>query len=583
MMAKQEDRLDYVTLNIVSSVLNSICRDMGVTLMRTSYSTIFSESLDFACALALPNGELIATADFCPSMIGGLPLLLRSFVKEIAFDELREGDVLVHNDPYRGGLHTPEHTFIKPIFVDGELVGLALSIGHVCEVGGMAPAGFAAEATEVFHEGIRVPPVKIRREGKDVPDVWRMMLANVRTPRYNLGDFRALIAATDLGERRLAALVRKHGKDAFGAIVDQLMAYSERRMRAEIAKIPDGRYQFEDFMDDDGRDDKEFRVAITVFVQGDEIIVDYHGSDPQARGPINTTLGVSTGAAYNAILQLTDSTIPKNSGCFRSIRVLAPPGTIVNVDYPGPSVGGNTETHIRLAYGVMGALAPVLKDRCVATDGSSHSNFLFGGKDPRSGEFFCCYDLTSVGWGGRSFADGNDALSAINGNCPHTPVEVFEFRYPWHMEEYALVQDSGGAGRYRGGLGIRKTMRSCDAEMTFSYLSDRHRRAPWGLHGGLPGGKSQLLIERGGSEEWVTVAQAFNKVSPSKFANVPIHPGERIRIVSPAGGGWGLPQERDRAAVEEDVREGYVSAERAAALYECTGDLPMEKQHAPVV
>ena len=559
--------MDMVTLNIVGGILVSICRDMGVTLMRTSYSTIFSESLDFTCGLALPTGELIATGDFCPSMIGGLPLLLRSCVQEIPLDTLRPGDVMVHNDPYRGGLHTPEHTFFKPVFVDGEIMGFAVSIGHVCEIGGMAPAGFAGEATEVFHEGLRVPPVKLIREGVDEPDIWRLLLANVRTPRYNYGDFRALIAATDLGERRMAELVRKQGKARFVELGRELMAYSERRMRAEISKIPDGKYVFEDFMEDDGIDDRAYRIRATVFGQGDELIVDYSGSDKQARGPINATLGVAWGASYNAVLQLTDSTIPKNSGCFRSIRVLAPAGTIVNVNFPGPSVGGNTETHCRIANVVMGALAPAMKERSAATDGASHSNFLFGGNDPETDEFFCCYDLTPVGWGGRSFADGNDAVGGINGNCPHTPVEVFEYRYPWHVEEFRLVGDSGGAGTFRGGLALTKTVRATTAPMTFSYMSDRQKLSPWGLHGGLPGAKAELLIALNGSAAWLTVTQAFNKTSPSKFANVPVRPGDRIRIVSPAGGGWGPPEQRDPARVLEDVREGYVSAEQARAVY----------------
>jgi N-methylhydantoinase B len=567
MMEHRPQPLDMVTLNIVSGILVSICRDMGVTLMRTSYSTIFSESLDFTCGLALPTGELIATGDFCPSMIGGLPLLLHSCVQEIPLDTLREGDVLVHNDPYRGGLHTPEHTFFKPVFVNGEIIGFSVSIGHICEVGGMAPAGFAGEATEVFHEGLRVPPVKIVRQGEDVPDVWRLLLANVRTPRYNYGDFRALIAATDLGERRMAALVHKHGKEAFLRNVQELMDYSERRMRAEIAQIPDGKYTFEDYMEDDGIEDKAYLIKATVFVQGDELVVDYTGSDPQAKGPINATLGVAWGATYNAVLQLTDSTIPKNSGCFRPIKVLARPGTVVNVDFPGPSVGGNTESHCRIANTVMGALAPALKARSAATDGASHSNFLFGGRDRETDEFFCCYDLTPVGWGGRSFADGNDAVGGINGNCPHTPVEVFEYRYPWQVEEFRLVGDSGGPGTFRGGLALTKTVRSLDTEMTFSYMSDRQKLAPWGLHGGLPGSKAELLMQRGSGEAWMTISQAFNKPSPSKFANVPIHPGDRILITSPAGGGWGPPEQRDRALIAEDIREGYVSAAQAEALY----------------
>ncbi|KMO37289.1 5-oxoprolinase [Methylobacterium variabile] len=559
--------MDMVSLNIVGGILVSICRDMGVTLMRTSYSTIFSESLDFTCGLALPTGELVATGDFCPSMIGGMPLLLHSCVQEIALSELEEGDVLVHNDPYRGGLHTPEHTFFKPVFVEGSLIGFSVAIGHVCEVGGMAPAGFAGEATEVFHEGLRVPPVKIKRAGRDVDDVWRLMLANVRTPRYNYGDFRALIAATDLGERRMADLVRKHGVAAFREHVAALMDYSERRMRAEIEKIPDGRYVFDDCMEDDGIEDRAFTIRAEVTVAGSDIVVDYHGSSPQAKGPINGTLGVAYGAAYNAILQLTDSTIPKNSGCFRPIRVLAPPGTVVNVNFPGPSVGGNTETHCRIANCVMGALAPGLKERSAATDGATHSNFLFGGTDPQTGEFFCCYDLTPVGWGGRSFADGNDAVGGINGNCPHIPVEVFEYRFPWHVEEFRLVDGSGGPGTFRGGLALSKTVRSTGTPMTFSYMSDRQKVSPWGLHGGHAGAKAELLMMRAGSGEWLTVAEAFGKVSPSKFANVPIAPGDRIRISSPAGGGWGPPEARDRSRVRDDLLDGFITPEQARTVY----------------
>jgi 5-oxoprolinase (ATP-hydrolysing)/N-methylhydantoinase B len=216
-------------------------------------------------------------------------------------------------------LHTPEHTFFKPVFVDGEIIGFSVSIGHVCEVGGMAPAGFAGEATEVFHEGLRVPPVKLVRQGEDVPDIWRLLLANVRTPRYNYGDFRALIAATDLGERRLAALVRKHGKARFLENVQELMNYSERRMRAEIAKIPDGKYTFEDYMEDDGIEDKAYLIKATVFVQGEELIVDYTGSDPQAKGPINATLGVAWGASYNSPSQ-PYRRIPAASGRSRCWR-----------------------------------------------------------------------------------------------------------------------------------------------------------------------------------------------------------------------------------------------------------------------
>ena len=277
------------------------------------------------------------------------------------------------------------------------------------------------------------------------------------------------------------------------------------------------------------------------------------------------------GAAYNAVLQLTDFTIPKNSGCFRPIRVLAPPGTVVNVNFPGPSVGGNTETHCRIANAVMGASRPALKDRSAATDGASHSNFLFGGTDNKTGEFFCCYDLTPVGWGGRSFADGNDAVGGINGNCPHIPVEVFEFRFPWHVEEFRLVDGSGGPGKFRGGLALiedRALHRHPDDLQLYERPpEDQPLGHPW-RHGG---GKAELFIKRAGNDEWLTISQAFNKVSPSKFANVPC-----IRATGshrrPAGGGWGPPEERDRERVAEDVREGWVPIEQARKVYGYTGD-----------
>src|SRR3984957_9176174 len=374
--------MDMVSLNIAGGILASICRDMGVTLMRTSYSTIFSESLDFTCALALPSGEMIATGDFCPAMIGGMPLLIRSCVNEIPASEIEEGDVILHNDPYRGGLHTPEHTFFKPIFVDGELMGFAVAIGHIQEVGGMVPGGFCGEATEIFHEGIRVPPIKIKKRGQDSVEVWKLLLANVRTPRANYGDLCALIAAVDLGESRTVQVVEKYGKVLFGETIRDLLDYSERRMRAELMAIPDGIYPFKDYIESDGVDEKRtYVIEVEVHKFGSEIVIDYAGSSVQAKGPINATLGVATSAAYNAVLHMTDPSIPRNSGCFRPIRVLAPPGTIVNVNYPAPEVGGNTETHPRIVGTILGAMANAVPNRTMAAEGGTHSNFVFGGVD----------------------------------------------------------------------------------------------------------------------------------------------------------------------------------------------------------
>ena len=281
----QKPDVDMVTMSIIDSTMTAVCREMGIVLMKTSYSTIFNEALDFTCALASPEGEMIAQAEYCPSMIGGVPLLVRSCVKEIPLETLEPGDVICHNDPYRGGLHCPEHTLIKPVFVDDEIMGFAMTIGHLQEIGGMVPGAFAGEATEIFQEGLRVPPVKIMSRGEDVEEVWKLLLANVRTPRYNYGDLRALIAGVDVGERGLAKMIRKYGKEQFRRNVHDLMDYSESRMRAEIGAITDGVYRFQDEVEDDGIENKPYTIKVAVHVQGEEVVIDYSGTSPQALGP----------------------------------------------------------------------------------------------------------------------------------------------------------------------------------------------------------------------------------------------------------------------------------------------------------
>ncbi|MCZ6772821.1 MAG: hydantoinase B/oxoprolinase family protein [Proteobacteria bacterium] len=561
-------KVDLVTMNIVENTMVSICREMGITLMKTSYSTIFNEALDFTCAIASPRGEMLAVAEFCPAQIGGMPLLIKSCLEEIPLSEIEPGDVLVHNDPYRGGLHTPEHTLFCPVYVEDELIAFTVAIGHIAEVGGMVPGGFPAEATEIFHEGIRVPPVKIKKRGEDVPEVWKIWLANVRTPRHNYGDMRALISGVEIGVRRLQDTVAKYGREAFKSICEDLMDYAEARMRAEIAEIPDGKYSFVDYMDNDGVSDSEIRIEAHCYVQKDEIVVDYTGSTAQVSGPINATLGVAWSAAYNAILHLTDPSIPKNSGCFRPIRIVAPQGTIVNVDYPAPEVGGNTETHPRIAGAVIGALAQAAPQRAMAGEGGTHLNFVFGGIDRKHDEYFACYDIETVGWGARPFADGNDATDSINGNCRVIPVEVYETRYPWLTEEFCLRADSGGAGEFRGGLGTQKTWRCLDAEITCSQLTDRHVHQAWGFDGGRPGATGKTLFMQAGKTNWQTMVEAFGKRSTSKWSNVVIKPGDRVRLMTPGGGGWGAPGKRKREFIDEDLAEGWVTLERARDDYD---------------
>jgi len=558
---------DMVMMNILDSTMVSICREMGILLMKTSYSTIFNEGLDFTCALADAKGDMIACAEFCPTMIGGMPLLIKTCAQEIPFETLSEGDIILHNDPYRGGLHCPEHTFFKPFFVDGELLGFAVCIGHIAEIGGMVPGAFCGEATEIFHEGLRVPPVKIQKAGRDVEEVWKLLLANCRTPRQNYGDLRAMIGCVNLGVTRVTAIVEKYGKAVFARTCEDLMDYAERRMRAELAAFPDGKYSFEDIVENDGIEAKPYRVAIDMYVQGDEIVADYERSSPQARGPINATLGVAIGAVYNGLLHLTDPTIPKNSGAFRPIRVVSPPGRVTNVDYPGPLVAGNTETHPRLANITIGAMATCVPERVMASESCTGTNFVFGGHHPDYDEYFACYDIMSGGWGGRYGYDGNDCVIAINGNCRFNPTEVFETRFPFRVENCEMLTDSGGAGRWRGGLGYQRTLLATSVPITGSQCSDRHEVKPWPIFGGEPGANGGTHIQQSGSADWNTVCQLYGKVSSSKFANITFVPGDRIKLITPGGGGYGDPKSRSRSAISEDVREGYVSAEAAQRLY----------------
>jgi N-methylhydantoinase B len=558
---------DMVMMKILDSTMVSICREMGILLMKTSYSTIFNEGLDFTCALADAKGDMIACAEFCPTMIGGMPLLIKTCAQEIPFETLVEGDVILHNDPYRGGLHCPEHTFFKPFFVEGELIGFAVCIGHIAEIGGMVPGAFCGEATEIFHEGLRVPPVKIQKAGRDVEEVWKLLLANCRTPRQNYGDLRAMIGCVNLGVSRITEIVNKYGKVIFEQTCEDLMDYAERRMRAELVAFADGKYSFSDLIEDDGIQRKPYTVAIDMYVQGDEIVADYDRSSPQAKGPINATLGVATGAVYNGLLHITDPSIPKNSGAFRPIRVVSPPGRVTNVDYPGPLVAGNTETHPRLANITIGAMSACVPERVMASESCTGTNFVFGGNHPDYDEYFACYDIMSGGWGGRYGHDGNDCVIAINGNCRFNPTEVFETRFPLRVEDCEMVQDSGGAGRWRGGLGYRRTLLATVVPITGSQCSDRHAVKPWPIFGGEPGGNGGTLIRKAGSAEWKTVRELYGKISSSKYANVTIEPGDRIKLTTPGGGGYGDPAARDPAAVVEDIREGYISHDAAITLY----------------
>jgi N-methylhydantoinase B/oxoprolinase/acetone carboxylase alpha subunit len=559
---------DQVTLTVIDNYLTSTCRDMGVTMMTTAYSPIFNESLDFSCVIFDPGGQMLAQAEFCPSQIGTIKFTVTWTIAELGLDAFEEGDVVLHNDPYRGSGHVPEHMLLKPVFWDGELVAFVANVAHMSEIGAKTPGGLCGDATEIFQEGLLLPPVKLKRRGKDVEDVWKIVLSNHRTPRVTYGDFRAMIGSLDLAERRLHALIGDYGLDVVREATGELVAVSERRMRAEIERIPDGEYAFEDAIEDDGIGEGSYPMKLLLTIDGGEAIADFTGSASQARGPVNAIYAVTASAIYNAFLHLTDPTIPRNEGCYRPFTIIAPPGTIVNCTFPAPVAGGNTETSPRITDMVFGALQSAIPERVAASCGGTSSPFLFGGTDPRSGEPYAHFHFEGVGWGGRHGKDGNNMVVTINGNCRNTPVEVFETRYPaFRIESYRLVTDSGGPGEFRGGLGGERVFTVTVPAVTVSALLNRMRTEPWGVVGGGTGAVGGLWVRRAGEVEWRTFVEAFGTMSPSKFSGVTLEEGDQVKILMPGGGGYGDPLARDREGVRRDVAEGFVSPEAAVRDY----------------
>ena len=560
--------IDQVALTVVDNYLTSCCRDMGVTMMTTAYSPIFNESLDFSCVIFDPAGNLLAQAEFCPSQIGTIKFTVDWTIEELGVDAFEEGDVVLHNDPYRGSGHVPEHMLLKGVFWEGELVAFVANVAHMSEVGAKTPGGLSGDATEIYQEGLLLPPVKIKRRDEDVEDVWKIILSNHRTPRVTLGDFRAMMGSLDMAEKRLHKLISDYGLDFVRAASAELMAIAERRMRAELEGIPDGVYGFEDAIEDDGITDHDYPMRLSLTVAGGEVIADFTGSAPQAVGPVNAIYAVTASAIYNAFLHLTDPTIPRNEGCYRPFTIIAPPGTIVNCTFPAPVAGGNTETSPRITDMVFGALQHAIPDRVAAACGGTSSPFLFGGTDPRTGEPYAHFHFEGVGWGGRRGLDGNNMVVTINGNCRNTPVEVFETRYPaFRVESYMLIADSGGPGEFRGGLGGERVFTVTVPEVTVSALLNRMKTEPWGVLGGGAGAVGGLWVRHGGTGQWRTFVEEFGTMSPSKFSGVTLRTGDQVKILMPGGGGYGDPARRDPDLVRRDVEEGFVSVEAARTVY----------------
>lgn len=560
--------INKITLTLIHRQLVNICDEMAVSMMRTAYSPIFSEGLDFSTLILDSEGNLVANAGLNPSMLGASLYAATWIVREVGAENFVEGDVYIHNDPYRGGSHMPEHMMVMPVFESGELVAFIGNIAHMAEIGGMAPGSFAATATEIYQEGLRLPPILLYRDGEPVHDIWKIILSNHRTPRDSWGDLHAMHGSLNIGKRRLLQMVAVHSLDVVVKVFSDIQDYTERALREKIRSLPNGIYYGEEWFEDDGVTATPYAVRLSLIVDDDEIIFDFTRSDRQADGPINAPYVVTMSAALNALLYMIGGDLPVNAGLNKAVRIVTKAGTICCVQLPGSCVGGQTEYQPRVMEMIMGkVLGPILPDATIAASGNTSLNFLFGGVDPRTGDYYAHYHFEATGWGGRAQTDGNNATMPPHANCRNTPVEIFETRWPWLHEQYSLARQEVGHGEHRGGSGVVRIIEVVAETITVSALSDRAIGAPWGAFGGRDGSITRIDISPAGTEDFVSFQQHFGLVSPTKFTNIRLHRGDRVRLSSPSGGGYGPPEKRNPFLVGLDVRDGYVTRQQAASIY----------------
>lgn len=535
--------VDAITLEIFRSALTAIAEEMGVTLTRSSYSPNIKERRDFSCALFDPRGRMIAQAAHMPVHLGSMPDSVSAALR--GFSSFAPGDVVALNDPYCGGTHLPDITLVAPIHVpvDGEqrLIGFAANRAHHADVGGIS-AGSMPIATEIFQEGIIIPPIKLWEAGRANEAALALILRNVRTPHERRGDLAAQTAANRTAALRMAELVSRWRLPVVEAHTEALIAYAERITRAAIETIPDGVYSMTDYLDDDGFGEGPLTITVTVTVAASSLTVDFTGSSPQTTGNVNTVEAVAKSAAYYVVRCLLPEDAPTNAGTFVPVRVIAPPGAIVNALPPGAVASGNVETSQRITDVILGALAQALPEVIPAASQGTMNNVTAGGRDPRTGQPFAYYETMGGGMGASPTSDGLSGVHTHMSNTMNTPIEALEYAYPIRIYAYRLRRGSGGAGKYRGGDGLeRELVFETPTEVTL--LTDRRRHPPYGLQGGHPGLPGENLLIRDGVERALPGKVRFTAA-----------PGDHLRVSSPGGGGWGKPeQRRARPGADDDA------------------------------
>ncbi len=537
---------DPIELEIFKNIYHSIAEEMGAALRRTAFSPNIKERRDYSCAVFDPDGEVIAMGDHMPVHLGSMPMSVRAAVEAFS---LEPGDMVMLNDPFRGGTHLPDITLVAPVHMwrgrprprkAGNFPDFYVaSRAHHADVGGAYP-GSMGLCREIYQEGLRIPPVRIMRAGKMDRDILALLLNNVRTPDEREGDLGAQIAACHTGAERLREVCARYGLQRTHQAARELLDYSEEMMREFLKRVPPGSYRAEDFLDNDGISQKPIRLAVEITFGRDRgrgrpphtsvVRVDFTGSDPQVAGSVNAVEAITYSACFYVFRCLLREDVPATTGLMRPIHLIAPPGTVVNARPPAAVAGGNVETSQRIVDVLLRALAQAVPDRIPAAASGTMNNLTIGGLDPRTGEPFAYYETIAGGMGARPGKPGVSGVHTHMTNSLNTPAEALEYSYPLRVRRYSLRPNSGGKGQYPGGDGIvREIEVLTDAEVTL--LAERRTRGPWGLSGGKDGapGKAFVVRQNGSTQEL-----------PGKF-NVRLRKGERIRIESPGGGGWGRP------------------------------------------
>jgi N-methylhydantoinase B len=528
-------KFDPTRLEIFKNLFHSVAEEMGAALRRAAFSSNIKERRDYSCAVFDGASEVLAMGDHMPVHLGSMPMSVASAIAALT---LGPGDVALLNDPYAGGTHLPDLTMVMPVYTPGgsRPAFYVANRAHHADIGG-AHAGSMGLTREIFQEGLRIPPVKILHDGKIVSDVMALLLANVRTPREREGDLTSQIAACRIGERRLIGMVTKYGK---GEVLDygrHLLAYSAKMMSAVLAAIPEGVYRAEDFLDDDGITDEPQRISVTIRIGRRTAEVDFTGSAAQCAGSVNAVAAITQSAVFYVLRCLLDEQVPATSGLMRPIRVIAPAGTIVNARSPAAVAGGNVETSQRIVDTLLRALARAIPSRIPAASQGTMNNLTLGGADARHGGApFAYYETIAGGTGAGPGCDGASATHSHMTNTLNTPVEVLEHVYPVRAHRYSLRRGSGGRGKFRGGDGVIREIEML-VNTQVAVLSDRRKIPPYGLSGGSPGAAGKTEIVEG----------KRTKRLPSKCSFYATA-GTVIRIETPGGGAWGLPERQFRGA-----------------------------------